>query len=101
MFASSGGVAAPEMPIPAAEVQREVDTTTPAATDLAVDAAPAPISVAAPTSPAPSAATTAGPAAGVDLEEMARRLFDPLSARLRAELWLDRERAGLVTDLRP
>ena len=33
-------------------------------------------------------------AAGADLDEMARRLFDPLSARLRAELWLDRERAG-------
>jgi hypothetical protein len=31
---------------------------------------------------------------------MARRLFEPLSARLRAELWLDRERAGLVTDAR-
>jgi hypothetical protein len=35
-----------------------------------------------------------------DLDELARRLFDPLSARLRAELRLDRERAGVVTDLR-
>jgi hypothetical protein len=29
-----------------------------------------------------------------DLEELAARLFDPLVARLRGELWLDRERAG-------
>ena len=35
-----------------------------------------------------------------DLDEMARRLFEPLSARLRAELWLDRERAGLIADVR-
>jgi hypothetical protein len=32
---------------------------------------------------------------------MARRLFDPLAAKLRAEFWLDRERAGLMTDARP
>ena len=46
----------------------------------------------------------AGPAApmsGAELEEMARRLYEPLSARLRAELWQDRERSGLLTDLRP
>ena len=50
----------------------------------------------------PSAAPAPGAApAGADLDEMARRLFEPLSARLRAELWLDRERAGLVGDARP
>jgi hypothetical protein len=32
------------------------------------------------------------------LEELAARLFDPLVARLRAELWLDRERAGMSAD---
>jgi hypothetical protein len=52
--------------------------------------------------PAPSkpvaAPTASGPAAATDLDELARRLYDPLTARLRAELWLDRERAGLVTD---
>ncbi len=44
--------------------------------------------------------TGAGGAAGPNLEELAQKLFDPLSARLKAELWLDRERAGFVTDLR-
>ena len=36
----------------------------------------------------------------LDVDALARRLFEPLSARLRAELWLDRERAGLVSDAR-
>ena len=66
-------------------VQREGEATPPSA--------PAPVGAAAP-------AGGAGPA-GADLDEMARRLFDPLAARLRAEFWLDRERAGLMTDARP
>jgi hypothetical protein len=55
------------------------------------------------TSSAPPLATSAPPPAGggssVDLDEMARRLYEPLTARLRAELWLDRERAGVTSDL--
>jgi hypothetical protein len=58
----------------------------------------APPAAAAPAA-APGAPATAGVAAA-QLDEMARQLFEPLSARLRAELWLDRERAGLVTDAR-
>jgi hypothetical protein len=53
-------------------------------------------------SAAPAASTTPPGApqgtGGVDVDEMAKRLYEPLTARLRAELWLDRERAGLVTD---
>ena len=44
---------------------------------------------------APAAAAATPP---TDLDEMARRLYEPLSARLRAELWLDRERAGVMDD---
>jgi len=33
------------------------------------------------------------------MDELVRQLFDPLCARLKAELRLDRERAGLLTDL--
>lgn len=50
-----------------------------------------------------AAAGAAAGAAGVlptDLNELARRLFDPLSERFKTELWLDRERAGMITDLR-
>jgi hypothetical protein len=57
---------------------------------------------------ASSGASAAQPASGADkpgastqsLDELARQLFDPLAARLKAELRLDRERAGLLTDLR-
>ena len=53
--------------------------------------------------PAPAAGTSssavAPPAApAADVDEMARRLYEPLVARLRAELWLDRERAGVFGD---
>lgn len=57
----------------------------------AVDASPPP--------PTP-ASTGAAAALPTDLDELARRLFDPLSTRLKSELWMDRERAGMVTDLR-
>ncbi|WP_426561256.1 hypothetical protein ACPPVT_14050 [Angustibacter sp. McL0619] len=40
------------------------------------------------------------PASHGDLEELARQLYEPLVAQLRAELWLDRERAGLITGMR-
>ena len=41
-----------------------------------------------------------GALAATSTDELVRRLFDPLAARLKAELRLDRERAGFVTDLR-
>jgi hypothetical protein len=82
----SGDTPPADEPTAGPTAQRQVET-----------AAPAP-------SPAAPAASPAGApptgAAAADLDEMARRLFEPLSARLRAELWLDRERAGLVTDAR-
>ncbi|MGM1061243.1 hypothetical protein [Saccharothrix sp. Mg75] len=37
-------------------------------------------------------------AAGVGHEELLKKLYDPLVRRLKAELWMDRERRGLVTD---
>ena len=61
---------------------------------------PPPAETQAAPSSRPAAPTASGPAAATDLDELARRLYDPLTARLRAELWLDRERAGLVTDRR-
>ncbi|MDN5768099.1 MAG: hypothetical protein L0H96_20500 [Humibacillus sp.] len=33
-----------------------------------------------------------------ELDELARRLYDPLASRLRAELLVDRERRGRRTD---
>lgn len=62
-------------------------------------ALPSDSTAAAPASPTTEVApTTATPE---QLEEMARRLYEPMASRIRAELWQDRERAGLLTDLRP
>ena len=51
----------------------------------------------------PAPATAASPASSAagegDLEELVNRIYDPLAARLRAELWLDRERAGMLMEL--
>jgi hypothetical protein len=59
---------------------------------------PPPSAPAAAETPAAAAAPAAAPQA-TDVEEMVNRLYDPLAARLRAELWLDRERAGALMDL--
>ena len=65
---------------------------------MQVGAAPSPSS----TSPSTQAdapgggAATAGSASEVD--ELARKLYDPLMLRLRAELLVERERRGLRTD---
>jgi hypothetical protein len=48
-------------------------------------------------SPAPAAAAAAN--APADVDELVGRLYEPLAARLRAELWLDRERAGALMGL--
>ena len=81
-------------------VQRSATGTTPAATEVQLAPADAPATSSA--APAASGAGAPGGAPGAnDIEEMARRLYEPLSARLRAEFWQDRERAGLLTDLRP
>jgi hypothetical protein len=60
----------------------------------------------APAAPAPAVAMTsaaapaaAGAAPGHDIDELVNRLYDPLAARLRTELWQDRERAGVLMDL--
>jgi hypothetical protein len=67
----------------------------------AVDDGPTPDSpMAAPstptTAPEPSQPATSVPAAKEDPAELVNRIYDTLAARLRTELWLDRERAGVL-----
>lgn len=52
----------------------------------------------APAGAAPAAAHGAAPSPA-DVDALVGRLYEPLAARLRAELWLDRERAGALMDL--
>jgi len=53
-----------------------------------------------PAGAAPAGAPPAGPAPTTNLDDLVRRLYDPLAARLRAELRIERERAGVVPDPR-
>jgi Domain of unknown function (DUF4157) len=67
---------------------------------------PTPIIAAAPTAPAESAGPAAQTAVlpheldSAHLEELTQRIYDRLRSRLRTELLIDRERAGLLTDFR-
>jgi len=101
-------VPAPKQELPVAPavtiVQREVEVTTPAPAP-----APAPVvqrvESAAPADPAPAAAQGAaaggsGGRGGDDLDELARKLYDRIRWRLRGELRLDMERAGLGAGVR-
>ena len=81
----------------APSVQRQTGDAPVAAPDTG--AATSGGSPAAAPSPAAPGHALAAPSSA-ELEELAKRLYEPLSARFRAELWLDRERAGLVTDRR-
>ncbi|MGH3910216.1 MAG: hypothetical protein ACRDRM_05235, partial [Pseudonocardiaceae bacterium] len=60
---------------------------------------------AAPAGTLPAGAPAAGAAAGAaaaasNPDELVKKLFDPLLRRLKTELRLDRERRGMLTDLR-
>jgi len=86
----------------AATVQRAAEDSTPSPAETEIQREPAPTSSPSTTPSAPPAgAPGAAAPSGAELDEMARRLYEPLTARLRAELWQDRERSGLLTDLRP
>ena len=80
------------------DVSLQSEASAPAAAPPEDSPPPTPPALPDPASTISAAGTTSEPKD--DLDEMARKLFEPLSARLRAELWLDRERAGLITDVR-
>jgi hypothetical protein len=103
MFALASGGAGDPGTADGSVVQRSAAEPAPAATEVQLAPADAPAAASSAPAPAGGGAGAAGgaPASGSDVEEMAQRLYEPLTARLRAELWQDRERAGLLTDLRP
>ena len=76
-----------------------------ALTESVDQTAPSDLGGAHPTPPAslPSASSAAAASASpaessAQIDELARKLFDPLMLQLRAELLVDRERRGLRTD---
>ncbi|KUI26120.1 hypothetical protein AU195_14185 [Mycobacterium sp. IS-1496] len=81
-------------------VQRDAEPSETAAPADEPTAAGAPETTATVTAVAPQTATGGATPAGGNIDELVNRLYDPLAARLRSELWLDRERAGVLMDLR-
>ncbi|MCP2309150.1 hypothetical protein [Kitasatospora paracochleata] len=97
----------PTAPVPSATVQRSEDANLAGPTDPpppppAPDPPPAPAPPPVGDAAAAAAATAPAPPSGgaESTDELVRRLIDPLSRLLRAELRLDRERAGLRLDNR-
>jgi hypothetical protein len=93
-------LAVPTTTFDAPTAQREVEsapTPIPLAQRISDDppaeqAPPAPAAAAPAAAPAPAQAPT-------NVDELVGRLYEPIAARLRAELWLDRERAGALMNL--
>jgi hypothetical protein len=83
-------------------VQREAESA-PAADPAPDTTAPEPAAAPASAAPAVSiaSAVTAAAAGGkeLDVDNLVSSIYDTLAARLRAELWQDRERAGVLMDL--
>jgi hypothetical protein len=61
---------------------------------------PSPPSIVDTVDTAATAAPAGAPAPAAEPDELLKKLFDPLLRRLKAELRLDRERRGALTDLR-
>ncbi|WP_133801654.1 hypothetical protein [Kribbella caucasensis] len=80
-------------------VQRDETQSGDTPAEAAAPVASPPLEQAQPPQQAPAQQSAKGMSAA-EVEELAKRLYEPLSARLRAELWLDRERAGRTTDRR-
>lgn len=95
--------AAPSMPVASdAAVGPASALDTDAGPDIAIQRASDDTAGSAPT-PAATSIPGGGPIAGAsdkDLDELARRLYERIRRRLSRELLADRERAGLLTDLR-
>jgi hypothetical protein len=82
-------------------VQRVVDVSPPEPRE-ATDTDPDGMSdstAAQPETVQPAAPRPAAAGSSTDLDELARKLYDPLMTRLRADLLVERERRGLRTDV--
>ncbi|MGH3837021.1 MAG: hypothetical protein ACRDSF_15180 [Pseudonocardiaceae bacterium] len=104
-FAPAAPVAAESNPpeVSAELVVQRADDEPAAATGAATETDPA-TATGAPTATGPAAGTPpaspVGSTSPTEIDTLVRRLYDPIVRRLKAELQLDRERAGHSLDLR-
>jgi hypothetical protein len=85
---------------PAAEPPLVAGSTTPPTPSPVQRAQAEPVASAPTTQSERAEAASPGGQPPQDLDELAGRLYERIRHRLKAELRLDRERAGLLTDLR-
>ncbi|WP_285031748.1 hypothetical protein [Mycolicibacterium sp. lyk4-40-TYG-92] len=78
--------------------QREMQSAPDPVVQAAAESAPPQHDSPAPGAP-PAAAASGHASSPAEVDELVGRLYEPLAARLRAELWLDRERAGALMGL--
>jgi hypothetical protein len=78
--------------------QREMQSAPDPVVQAAAESAPPQHDLPAPGAP-PAAAASGHASSPAEVDELVGRLYEPLAARLRAELWLDRERAGALMGL--
>lgn len=81
----------PAVQAPVQRVEQVVRTSTALQREEVQDVPPVPA--------APVPASSVPVASGGEPEELATKLYDPLLRRLKAELWLDLERRGALTDV--
>lgn len=88
----------PPRPMPVV-VARAADPPPPPQPEPEPAPQPAPSQPVTPEAPEAQAVQSAEPSKAQSAEELLRKLYDPLLRRLKADLWLDRERRGALTDL--
>jgi hypothetical protein len=101
--ASHGVLRQDSVVVPAAEVVQRVFAAPAQQPVPAVEQVPVVARSPEPSAPEPVQRTAEAPqgetAQGQNADELLRKLYDPLLRRLKADLWLDRERRGALTDL--
>jgi hypothetical protein len=92
--------AVPTVTFDAPTAQREVESAPGSIPTVQTVSEPSPADQAPPVPATAAPAAAPAPAqAPADVDELVGRLYEPIAARLRAELWLDRERAGALMNL--
>jgi hypothetical protein len=76
--------------------QPDIDSGSPTVAQAVAEPAPSVVQESAPVSPPQTEPAAPAPE---DPTELVNRIYDTLAARLRSELWLDRERAGVLLDV--
>jgi hypothetical protein len=98
---AAGSVPPADAPAPSSALPAVFDIASTSGTSRQPEFGDAPAPAAPAATPSASATEAAPePAASLDIDDLARRVYGQVRTQLRSELLIDRERAGLLTDFR-